>query len=344
MEKKKICLASDNWTSAHPLILKAIGEANEGYAPAYGTDAWTEEVQNLMHQVFQSTFKVLILPTGTGSNVLSLRICSRPHESVLCSDVAHIEQQESGAAQAVVGCKLITVPSHNGKITPDAIRKKLHREKAFGKHSTFPRTLSITQSTETGTVYTLDELRAIAKLCKEENLFLHVDGSRLYNAAVHLQTSLAEIINAANPDILSLGGTKNGLMGAEALLIFNPQLQEGSEYLQKQTLQLMSKMRYLSVQYLPFLKTDLWRTLALHANQKAAEIAAIVAGAPGFAISYPVETNQIFFTMPPDKIAPLQEQIFCYPWNVEKHEFRFVTSWNTSDEDVAMVRQIFKEI
>ncbi len=344
MQQKKVCLASDNWTPAHPLILKAIGEANIDFAPAYGGDSWTEEVQTLMHHVFQSKCKVFVLPTGTGSNVLALRLCTRPHESVLCSDMAHIEHQESGAAEAVVGCKLITVPSHNGKNTPDAIRKKLHIEKAFGKHSTFPRTLSITQPTETGTVYTLDELRAIAKLCKEEHLFLHIDGSRLYNAAVHLQTSLAEIIKATNPDLLSLGGTKNGLMGAEALLIFNPQLQEGSDYLQKQTLQLMSKMRYLSAQYLPFLKTDLWRTLAAHANAKAKEIAAVVATTPGFRISYPVETNQIFFTMPSDKIAPLQEKIFCYPWDAEKHEIRFVTSWNTSEEDVALVKQILKKI
>jgi threonine aldolase len=263
---------------------------------------------------------------------------------VICADIAHVHYQESGAAEALVGCKLLTVPSKDGKITPDGIIKKLKKERAFGKHSTSPRLLSITQSTEVGTVYTLTELKALAKLCKEENLLLHVDGSRLYNAAVSINTSLHEMAEAAHIDILSLGGTKHGLLGAEALVIFNSHLQEGSDHLQKQMLQLLSKMRYLAAQYIPFFKSELWQKLAAHANQKAQEISSIIKSTYGLTLSYPVETNQIFFTAPASWIRLIQEKIYCYPWDTEKNEVRFIASWNTSEEDVAAVKLAFSEI
>jgi len=344
MSQKKICLASDNWTPAHPLVIKAIAEANEGYAPSYGSDAWTEEAGSLIQKAFKSKCKVFVVPTGTGANIFALKLCCKAYESVICTDIAHIQYQESGAVEALVGCKLLTVPNKEGKISPDTIVKKLKKEKAFGKHSTFPRVLSITQPTEIGTVYTLEELKTLAKLCKQENLLLHMDGSRLYNAAVSLNTSLHEIAEAAQIDILSLGGTKNGLIGAEALVIFNPHLQEGSDYLQKQTLQLLSKMRYLSAQYIPFFKNELWRTLATQANKKAQEIASVIKSTPGFSLSYPVETNQIFFTVPSVWIPLIQEKISCYPWDTEKNEVRFIASWNTSEEDIQEIRSILSEI
>ena len=344
MSQKKICLASDNWAPAHPLVMKAIAEANEGYAPSYGGDAWTNEAESLIQKVFKSKCKIFFVPTGTGANIFALRLCCKAYESVICTDIAHIHYQESGACEALVGCKLLTVPNKEGKVTPDEIVKKLKRERDFGKHSTSPRVLSIAQPTETGTVYTLPELETLAKLCKEKNLLFHIDGSRLYNAAVSLNTSLHEIMEAAHVDILSLGGTKNGLMGAEALVIFNPHLQEGSDHLQKQMLQLLSKMRYLSLQYIPFFKNDLWHALATQANQKAQEIAFIIKSTPGLSLSYPVETNQIFFTAPASWIPLIQEKIFCYPWDTEKNEVRLIASWNTSDEDVKEVRSILSEV
>ncbi len=344
MSQKKICLASDNWTPAHPLVIKAITEANEGYAPSYGSDAWTEEARSLIQKIFKSKCKVFIVPTGTGANIFALRLCCKGYESVICTDIAHIQYQESGAAEALVGCKLLTVPNKEGKVTADEIVKKLKKERAFGKHSTSPRILSITQPTEIGTVYTLAELKALAKLCKEENLLMHIDGSRLYNAAVSLNASLHEIIEAAQIDILSLGGTKNGLIGAEALVIFNQHLQEGSDHFQKQMLQLLSKMRYLSAQYIPFFKNDLWHTLATQANQKAQEIASIIKSIPGLSLSYPVATNQIFFIAPAPWIPLIQEKIFCYPWDAEKNEVRFIASWSTSEQDVKEIRSILSEI
>lgn len=344
MPQKKICLASDNWTPAHPLIIKAITEANEGYAPSYGSDAWTEEAGSLIQKVFKSRCKVFIVPTGTGANIFALRLCCKVYESVVCTDIAHIQYQESGASEALIGCKLLTVQNKAGKVTPDEIIKKLKKERAFGKHSTSPRVLSITQPTEIGTVYTLEELKVLSKLCKEENLLLHIDGSRLYNAAVSLNASLHEIAEAAQVDILSLGGTKNGLVGAEALLIFNSHLQEGSDHLQKQMLQLLSKMRYLSAQYIPFFKNDLWHTLAIQANQKAQEIASIIKSTSGLSLSYPVETNQIFFTAPSTWIPMIQEKIFCHTWDAEKNEVRFIASWITSEQDVKEIRTILSDI
>lgn len=344
MSEEKVCLASDNWAPAHPLIIKAITLANEGYAPPYGSDRWTEEVVHLIQNAFKRKCKVFILPTGTGANIFALKLCCKAHESVITTDIAHIQYQESGAPEALVGCKLLTVSHNEGKITPQEIVRMLHRERAFGKHSTSPRVLSITQPTELGTVYTLEELRALAKLCKQENLLFHMDGSRLYNAAVRLNVSLDEIQEAAQVDILSLGGTKNGLMGAESLVIFNPQLEEGSDHLQKQMLQLLSKMRYLSAQYIPFFKNDLWRALATEANQRAEEIAAILSSIPGLSLSFPVETNQIFFTLPPAWIPLVQEKIFCYLWDFEKHEIRFIASWNTKEEDVRKIRSILSDI
>ena len=344
MLQTKVCLASDNWTPAHPLIIKAVTEANEGCAPSYGSDAWTEETQNLIQKAFKSPCKVFIVPTGTGANTLALRLCCKAYESVICTDIAHIQYQEAGAAESLIGCKLLTVPHREGKATPEGVVKKLKHERTFGKHSTSPRVLSITQSTEVGTVYTLKELETLAKLCREENLLLHIDGSRLYNAAVSLNTSLHEIIEAAHPDILSLGGTKNGLMGAEALVIFNPHLQEGSDRLHKQMLQLLSKMRYLSAQYIPFFKTNLWHTLATQANQKAQEIATFLKSIPGISLCYPVETNQIFFTTPSAWIPLIQEKFFCYVWDAEENEVRFIASWNTSEEDIKALKIAFSEI
>lgn len=344
MTQKKICLASDNWTPAHPVVMQAIMEANEGYAASYGSDMWTEEAVSLIQKVFQCDCKVFVVPSGTGANIFGLRLCSKSYESVICTDIAHIQYQESGAAEALIGCKLLTVPNKEGKVTVEEIVKKLKKERAFGKHSTSPRVLSITQPTEIGSVYTVEELEGLAKLCKEENLLMHMDGSRLYNAAIRLNTSLCEIIKSAHVDVLSLGGTKNGLAGVEALLIFNSQLHEGSDHLQKQLLQLVSKMRFLSAQYIPFFKNELWRTLASQANQKAQEIASIIQSIPELSLSYPVETNQIFFSAPASWISQIQEKIFCYLWDADKNEVRFISSWNTSDQDVEEIRSILLTI
>lgn len=344
MPQEKISLGSDNYSAVHPEVMEAILEANKGYAPAYGLDVWTAEAARLIQGVFQKDAKVLITPNGTSSNVLSLKIACRPYESVICSHMAHMLYQECGAPESIVGCKLLPVAAPNGKVTCSSVLERLQSERAFGKHTTSPRVLSLTQPTEVGTVYTLDELRDLASLCKRENLLLHIDGSRLYNAAVSLNVSLEAIISAASVDILSLGGTKNGLMGAEALVIFNPDLHEGADHIHKQTLSLMSKMRYLSAQYIPFFEKGIWKQMANHANEKAREIAKVIEQVPGLNLSYPVETNQIFFTAPAEWIAKIQEKITCLLWLKDKNEIRMIASWTTTDEDVEAVRQVLESL
>ncbi len=344
MSQHKIYLASDNWAPAHPSILKSVMEANEGNAPSYGNDPWSLEAQKIIQNAFESNCKVLMVPNGTGANVLALKLSCGRHESVICTDMAHIQYQESGAAESIVGCKLLTVPPQEGKLTPEAVLKKLKSERAFGKHSTSPGMISIAQPTEVGTVYNLDELKSLSKLCKKENLLFHIDGSRLYNAVVSLKISLPELVAASQVDILSLGGTKNGLMGAEALLIFNPDLENGCDHQHKQTLQLLSKMRYLSAQYVPFFKNNLWNILANQANQRASEIASIIKETPHLSLSYPVETNQIFFIAPASWIPLIQEKIFCLPWDLDKREVRFISSWNTSEKDVKDLKEVLAAI
>lgn len=344
MSKPKINLASDNCSPAHPRIMQAIIDANDDAAASYGGDDWTLEAEKLIQKTFKAPCKIYIIPTGTGSNVFALMLACRRYESVICTDIAHINFQETGAFEAMVGAKLLGVKHKNGKLNPQDVKEKLHHERAFGRHSTSPRVISITQPTEVGTVYSLDELRALATLCRDENLLLHIDGSRLYNAAVFLGCDLHKIIDASKADLLSLGGTKNGLVGAEALLIFNPAILAGSDYLQKQSLQLMSKMRYLSAQFLPFFKDDLWRELALNANQKAKDIGAIIENLPGFSLNYPVESNQIFFTVPKHLMTEIEAKISCLPWNLQHHQIRFLASWNTSDDDVKKVGEILQAI
>jgi threonine aldolase len=341
MAKQKVSLASDNYAPVHPLIMEAIAAANAGWAPAYGSDEWTAQVEKLLQHTF-GPCKVLMTTTGTGANVLALKASCRRHESVLCSSVAHVAHQEAGAAESLVGCKLLPIPHILGKLTPENVLKKLHQERFSEHHATLPRVLSITQSTELGTVYTLDELKTLASLCKKEKLLLHMDGSRIYNAAIHLKTSLHDM--AQHLDLLSLGGTKNGCMSAESLLIFNPALHDGCDYLQKQTLQLLSKMRYSSAQYLPFFEKQLWHQLALHANQMALKIASIVQKIPHVRLNYPVETNQLFLSLPPAWIPLIQKQIECYLWDEPIHEIRFVTSWDTSEKDVETVRSVFQDL
>jgi threonine aldolase len=339
----KISIASDNVSPVHPDILKALFEANDGWAASYGNDPWTLEAIKVLQDTFKTAGKVFIVPTGTGGNIFALKIACRPYSSILCSSISHINCQESGAPEANIGCKLILVAATDGKVTPSAVKKQLTHERLSGKHSTLPKILSLTQPTEVGTVYSIEELKALSQLCKEEGLLLHIDGSRLYNAAVALEVPLSAITEAAKPDILSLGGTKNGLMSAEAVLIFNPLLDEGSDHLQKQTLQLMSKMRYLSAQFLPFFRNELWKKLAQNANDKAKKLAGYLEAVPGLKLNYPVQTNQIFFSAPPETIPFILENIGCILWNPDIHEIRFVTSWNTTDEEIEQVKQILAD-
>lgn len=336
--------ASDNCAPVHPECMAAVIDANVGFTPSYGADPWTQEADQLIKSAFQKPAKIFFIPTGTGSNVLALKLACQRHHSVVCTDISHITYHESGAAESIVGCKLLTVPHHQGKIVPRDVIRKIKVERAFGLHSTLPRMLTIAQPTEVGTVYTLEELQELSALCKSENLLFHIDGSRFYNAIVSLDISLEDFARQVDVDMLSLGGTKNGLMGVESLIIFNPLLEEASAYLHKQTLQLMSKMRYLSAQFIPFIKKNLWAELAANANQKAARIAELIAAFPKFKLSYPVDSNQVFFIVPFEYIARLRERVNFNVWDAERNEVRFIASWNTSDDEIDALREFLEQI
>jgi threonine aldolase len=339
-----INFSSDNYAPTHPAILQAILEANSGYASAYGSDAWTKKAHDLISEILNRDCLCLMTPTGTGANVLSLKIACMRYESVISSDIGHINFQESGAFESVVGSKLLLVPHVHGKISIDSIFQVLNRERELGIHGTVPRALSIAQPTEVGTVYNLKEMKELSEFCKSESLLFHVDGSRIYNAAVSLNLDLAQIISALNCDILSLGGTKNGLMGAEAVVIFNSSLFKGAMHLHKQTLQLLSKMRYLSAQYVAFFSNNLWHSMAQNANLMAEQASKIIKHVPDFNLSYPVETNQIFVTTNLDWFKKLPEKISCLPWDQEKKEIRLITSWCTTNEDLENFKKVFTKL
>src|SRR5216110_2599427 len=293
---------SDNHAGVHPAVLHAIAAANQGDAVAYGADAWTEEATAGLRETFGADDAFLVL-NGSGANVLGLSLLLRRHEAVICAESAHINTDECGAPEQLVGTKLLTVPTADGKITPELIAEKLSGR--GDDHRSQPRVVALTQSTELGTCYTLAEMRKIADFCRASDLRLYLDGARLANAAAGLDCSLAELAECA--DVLSFGGTKNGAMGAEALIVMRPGLAEDVPYQRKQLAQHTSKMRFVAAQFSALLHDGLWRANATHANAMARLLAEGATALPGIEIVRPVQANAVFARLHPRHIAALQE-------------------------------------
>ena len=325
--------ASDNNAPIHPRILQAIQQANEGHAVAYGNDPWTENAVKLLRQEFGEDCEPFFVLTGTGANVLSLKALTSSFNSVLCAVSAHINVDECGAPELLTGCKLVPLQAENGKITPEAIRPQLH-VKGF-QHSSQPRVVSITQCTEYGTLYRPEEIRELADFAHANDLLLHMDGARIANAAAALGTGLRETSRDLGVDVLSLGGAKNGLLCGEAVIFFHAEHAAVFKYLRKQSMQLISKMRYVSAQFSALLENGLWRKNAAQANAMAARLAEGLSALPGVSLTRPVETNHIFAILPTAIIEELQRQWFFYVWNHDTSECRFVTSYDTTEDDVA---------
>jgi threonine aldolase len=325
--------ASDNSAGVHPAVLEAIAAANDGHAFGYGHDQWTRRVEELFRAEFGDRAAAYLVWGGTGANVLSLRAACRPWEAAICADCAHMNVDEAGAPEAIAGVKLLTAPAEHGKLTPGPVRRLIVR--VGDEHAVQPRLLSISQATELGTVYSLKELRALVELAHSNGLLVHVDGARLSNAAAALECSLRELTTDAGVDVLSFGGTKTGLLGAEAVVFLNAELADGFQYLRKQSAQLASKMRFLAAQFEAVLSGGLWRTLAGHANGMAARLAEAVGEVPGVAITHPVESNAVFATLPRDAIARLRERFPFYVWDEARDEVRWMCSWDTTEEDIA---------
>lgn len=324
--------ASDNSSGVHPEVLEAMARVNADHAVAYGDDVFSEAARKKFQEVFGEDIDVFFVFTGTGANVLSLQALTRSYQAVICAATAHIHEDECGAPEKFTGCKLLTVPSGDGKIAVDAMRPFLH---SIGfEHHAQPAVISVTQATELGTVYRPEEIRAIADFAHEHGMRVHMDGARICNAAAALDLSLREITRDAGVDVLSFGGTKNGLMFGEAVVFFDPSLSRSFKYIRKQGTQLASKMRFLAVQFEAFFTDDLWLRSACHANRMARLLADRAAAVPGVRISRPCEANGVFAVLPGEVIPRLQEAFFFHVWNEETCEVRWMTSFDTTEEDI----------
>jgi threonine aldolase len=341
MENKR-GFASDNNARVHPTIFKALEEVNHGHTIAYGDDPYTRGAIHLFKDIFGQDTEVFFVFLGTGANVLALTAATQSFHSILCAETAHIHVDECGAPEKFSGCKVIALPHENGKIFPSIVKSQLH---GFGfEHHSQPKVISITQSTEMGTVYTIDEIKALADLAHENGMYLHMDGARVANAAVSLNKSFREITRDAGVDILSFGGTKNGMMYGEAILFFNPALATNFKYTRKQGMQLASKMRFISAQFSAYLKNDLWKRNAAHANKMASLLEERIKKIPGVTITCPVQANGVFAIVPREIIPALQEKYFFYTWNEETSEVRWMTSFDTTEEDVVHFANSLKEL
>ncbi|EPR39823.1 aromatic amino acid beta-eliminating lyase/threonine aldolase [Desulfovibrio sp. X2] len=324
--------ASDNVTGVHPRIMQAIAEANQGPAKPYGQDPWTARADELLRREFGQDIDPYFVFLGTAANVLSLAAMLRPYKAVLCADSAHINVDECGAPERFSGARLLTVPSRNGKVAPEDFRRYLYDLGV--EHHSQPAVISITQCTEYGTLYSPDEITALADFAHEHGLYLHMDGARLANACAALNLTPRQLTADCGVDTLSFGGTKNGLMFGEAVILFRKELGEDFRYQRKQAMQLYSKMRFIAAQFSALLEDGLWLENARHANAMTALLAERAAAVPGVRLTRPVQTNHVFATLPRKAAEKLQQDWHFYTWREDPFEVRWMTSFDTEEKDV----------
>ncbi len=334
--------ASDNNASVHPDVLSAISEVNTGHQVGYGDDCYTMEVSKLFKSVFGEATETYFVYNGTGANVIAIQALAQSFNAVVCARTAHINVDECGAPEKLSGCKLLPIETNNGKITVSQIKQYMH---GFGfEHHVQPKVISITQASELGTIYTLDEIKAIADYVHGLGLYLHMDGARLANAAAALNCSLEDTTFKSGVDVLSFGGTKNGLMFGEAVVFANAKLAENVKYIRKQSTQLHSKMRYVSAQFKALLSNDLWLKNAQHSNKMARLLADKVKEIDGVTITQAVDSNGVFAIVPKHIIEALQQEFFFYVWDEHTSEVRWMTSFDTQEEDIEVFVRKLKNL
>jgi threonine aldolase len=343
-DKPSRSFASDNNAGVHPLIMEAIASANDGHVIAYGDDPYTARAVKLFREHLGRDAEVFFVFGGTGANVLGLKAGTESHNAIICAHTAHINVDECGAPEKFTGCKLLPIVSADGKIRVEQIKPLLH-EVGF-EHHVQPRVISVAQATEMGTVYTPGELKTLSKFAHEHDMLLHVDGARIANAAAGLKVKLKAITKDAGVDILSFGGAKNGMMYGEAVVFFDTSLAKDFKYTRKQGTHLPSKMRFISAQFEALLADELWRQNAQHANEMARRLASELEKIPQITITQKVESNGVFAIVPKKYVPLLQKRYFFYVWNEAISEVRFMTSFDTTEDDiadfVALVRKIVK--
>ena len=334
--------ASDNNSGVHPQVMEALDRANRDHAVGYGDDPWTEAAVRKIREALTPDCEPLFVFNGTGSNAVALQLCTRPYNSIICAETAHIYVDECGAPARMTGCQIRPVATPDGKLTPDLVRPYLCH---FGEqHHSQPGAIYISQCSELGTVYKPDELRALTDLAHRHSMYVHMDGARLANACAALNLGFRELTVDCGIDILSFGGTKNGLMLGESVIVFNPSLKKEACFVRKQSAQLASKLRYLSCQFTAYLTDSLWLRNAAHANRMAKILYAGLKGLPGVHFTQKVESNQLFLTMPRPVIDELLKDYFFYFWDETIHEIRFVTSFDTTEEDIGQLLQSVKRL
>jgi threonine aldolase len=321
---------SDNHAGTHPEVMRAIVEANTGDTVAYGADPWTERAVADLKRLTGAEGEAYLVLNGSGANVLGLGLLLGRHEAVICAETAHISTDECGAPERILGTKLLTVPAPDGKITPELIARRLSGR--GDEHFAQPGVVAVTQSTELGTCYSLAELRAIKEFCSANQLRVFLDGARLANAAAHLGCPVAEIASCA--DVLSFGGTKNGAMGVEAVVVMDRSVTASAPYLRKQHMQLASKMRFLGAQFNALLTDGLWLRNAAHANAMATRLAAGLAKMPGVDVLYPVQADAVFARLDADHVAALQQNWTFYVWDETTSTVRWMTAFDTQESEV----------
>jgi len=324
--------ASDNNSGIHPQIIQAIIGANQGHAVGYGDDEWTSKADSIFRMIFGEDVQPYYVFNGTGSNLTALQALTCSYQSIICAKTAHIYSDECGAPAKATAAVLKPLPTPDGKLTPELIAAELH---GLGvQHHSQPKVISISQSTEMGTVYTAEELKTLCDFAHSHNLYVHMDGSRLANACAHLGIGLRELSRDCGIDILSLGGTKNGMMMGEAVIAFRPEWNESLMYFRKQSAQLYSKMRFLSAQYITYFQDGLWLHNAKHSNAMAHYLYTQISNLPGVRFTQKVEANSLFLILPQDVIQKMLEHYFFYMWDEDANEIRLVCSWDTTLQDV----------
>lgn len=335
--------ASDNYAGVLPEVMDALQRANVEHDRSYGADAITARATLLFREVFGTDVDVHFVFNGTGANVLSMSACTQSFNSVLCAETSHMYWDESTAPENFTGCRFVPVEiDRQGKLTPETISSKLIRKGDM--HFAQPSVVTVTQSTEYATVYTLEELSAIGKLTKEKDLYYHMDGARFFNAVAALGCSVKEMSTDVGLDILSLGGTKAGMMYGEAVVVFNPKLKEYMNYKHKQSMQLASKTRFISAQFEALLQYDLWKSYASHANNMATLLSASIKDIEGVKITKPVSANGIFAIHPEGWNEQMWAAFPYYVWDEHTNEVRIMCSWDTTEAEVVAFANKMREL
>lgn len=333
--------ASDNNAGIHPQVISEMERVNGGHVLAYGNDDYTREAEELFRIIFGHETEVFFVFTGTAANVLGLTAVTRTWNSIITAFTAHIEQDECGAPEKYSSCKILPVDTPDGKLRKEYLARHLH---GFDfEHHSQPKVVSITQATEMGTVYTPGEIRELADFVHKYDMLLHMDGARIANAAASLNLPFRDFTTEAGVDVLSFGGTKNGMMYGEAVCFLRKGLSDNFKYIRKQGMQLASKMRYVSAQFIAYFRNDLWLKNARHANMMSKKLEERLNNIEGLRITQQVEANGVFVILPPEVVSEVQSKYFFYPWNEELSEYRLMTSWDTTESDIDGFADLLEE-